>query len=65
MENQILNIRGMTCAVCVQRIEKIIGKLPGISSVTVNLATEKAAVTYTPQMLDIPNFIVRPLDNLL
>ncbi len=42
-------IGGMTCAACAQRIEKAIGKLPGVSFVTVNLATEKATVTYAPQ----------------
>ena len=42
-------IGGMTCASCAQRIEKVIGKLDGIDSVSVNLATEKATVTYHPQ----------------
>ena len=42
-------IGGMTCASCAQRIEKVIGKLEGIDSVSVNLATEKATVAYHPQ----------------
>lgn len=42
-------IGGMTCASCAQRIEKVIGKLDGIDSVSVNLATEKATVAYHPQ----------------
>ena len=42
-------IGGMTCAACAQRIEKAIGKLEGVSGVSVNLATEKATVTYHPQ----------------
>ncbi|MCL2001054.1 MAG: heavy metal translocating P-type ATPase [Planctomycetes bacterium] len=49
MERQIFRIRGMTCAVCAQHVEKAIGKLPGVSSVSVNLATEKATVTYAPR----------------
>ena len=44
-------IGGMTCASCAQRIEKVIGKLDGIDSVSVNLATEKATVAYHPQMV--------------
>jgi len=40
-----LEIRGMTCASCVRRVEKALGKLPGVESATVNLATERAQVT--------------------
>ncbi|MBZ4646628.1 MAG: heavy metal translocating P-type ATPase [Clostridia bacterium] len=39
-------ISGMTCASCAKAIEKSIGKLPGISEVSVNFATEKAKVVY-------------------
>ncbi len=37
-----LAIEGMTCASCVGRIERALGKVPGISQVAVNLADEKA-----------------------
>jgi Cu+-exporting ATPase len=37
-----LNVKGMTCASCVNRIEKQLGKIPGIQNVSVSLATEKA-----------------------
>jgi P-type Cu+ transporter len=37
-----LAITGMTCASCVRRVEKAIGGAPGIQSVKVNLATERA-----------------------
>ncbi len=40
-----LSIEGMTCASCVARVEKAIAKVPGVEQVTVNLATETAAVT--------------------
>jgi Cu+-exporting ATPase len=39
-----LNIEGMTCASCVRRVERALGKVPGVKSVSVNLATEQAAV---------------------
>jgi Cu+-exporting ATPase len=42
-------IEGMTCASCVARIEKVVGRLEGVKSVAVNLATEKADVAYLPQ----------------
>lgn len=37
-----LGIEGMTCASCVGRIERALGKLPSVSQVAVNLADEKA-----------------------
>lgn len=41
-------ITGMTCASCVRRVEKAISKAPGVESVAVNLATERATVAYDP-----------------
>ncbi|RMF82174.1 MAG: copper-translocating P-type ATPase [Chloroflexi bacterium] len=43
-----LPITGMTCASCVRNVERAINKQPGILDVAVNLATEKAVVTYIP-----------------
>ncbi|MEN0107856.1 MAG: heavy metal translocating P-type ATPase [Pseudomonas sp.] len=37
-----LAISGMTCASCAGRIERALAQVPGISSVNVNLATERA-----------------------
>ncbi len=39
-------IQGMTCAACAKAIERAVGKLGGIESVSVNLATEKANIHY-------------------
>jgi len=39
-----LSIAGMTCASCVSRVEKSLGRVPGVDSVSVNLAAETAAV---------------------
>lgn len=47
----IIPIRGMTCAACVARIEKSVSRLDGVSSASVNLATEKLALTYNPQQV--------------
>ena len=43
-----IGIGGMTCASCVARVERAIAKLPGVESVSVNLATESARVTWGP-----------------
>lgn len=47
-----LAISGMTCASCVARVEKKLGKLPGVTAI-VNLATEKARVELSPQAEDV------------
>lgn len=54
MENQVLSIRGMTCAACAQRIEKTVRKLSGISAANVNLASEKLFVEYDGTALELP-----------
>jgi len=45
-DNVDLKIQGMTCAACAAKIEKKLNLLPGVARATVNLATEKASVTY-------------------
>ena len=47
-----LAIGGMTCASCVARVEKAITKVPGVVSAEINLATEKASVSYLPNVAD-------------
>lgn len=42
-------IAGMTCASCSKAVERALGKLAGVESVNVNLATEKALVKYNPE----------------
>jgi Cu+-exporting ATPase len=44
-----LVIGGMTCASCAARIEKKLNKMPGVSA-SVNYATEKARVSFTPDV---------------
>ena len=44
-ETMELAIEGMTCATCSGRVEKVLGKQPGVASARVNLATERATVS--------------------
>ena len=44
----ILPVTGMTCVTCAATVEKALSKLPGVSRVNVNLASEKASVEYDP-----------------
>ncbi|MBI3977143.1 MAG: heavy metal translocating P-type ATPase [Chloroflexi bacterium] len=41
-------VTGMTCAACVRRVERALGRTAGVRTAVVNLATEKATVTYDP-----------------
>ncbi|HWC31076.1 MAG TPA: heavy metal translocating P-type ATPase [Dehalococcoidia bacterium] len=41
-----IGVDGMTCASCVARVERALKKVPGVDSANVNLATEKATVSY-------------------
>jgi Cu+-exporting ATPase len=43
-----LPVEGMTCASCVNRIERFLKKTPGVEDATVNLATELATIHYLP-----------------
>jgi len=42
----IFPVSGMTCASCVARVESALSAVPGVISVSVNLASEKATVEY-------------------
>lgn len=53
MKNFDLPIEGMTCASCVTRVEKIIGKFDGVKNVSVNLATEKVTFETDRENVDL------------
>lgn len=42
-----LPVEGMTCASCVGRVERALKQVPGVQSAAVNLATERADITFT------------------
>ncbi|WP_255440352.1 heavy metal translocating P-type ATPase [Caenimonas sedimenti] len=41
-----LGVAGMTCATCVNRVERALKKVPGVQDANVNLATESARIRY-------------------
>jgi Cu+-exporting ATPase len=47
-----LPVTGMTCANCVAAVERNLNKLEGVNQVMVNLATERASVDYSPDLVD-------------
>ncbi|MFV0493315.1 MAG: heavy metal translocating P-type ATPase [Pseudorhodobacter sp.] len=42
----VLNVASMTCASCVGRVDKALAAVPGVLSVSVNLAAETATIEY-------------------
>ncbi len=48
-----LPITGMTCASCVNRIDRFLRKADGVSEVSVNLATESATIRYLPEITGV------------
>ena len=48
-----LGIQGMTCAACSARLERVLGKVPGVAQATVNLALERASVQFDPRAVDL------------
>ena len=42
-----LPVEGMTCASCVGRVERALKGVPGVQTAAVNLATERADITFT------------------
>lgn len=47
----------MTCASCAQTIERSLTKTTGIIESSVNLATEKATVTFNPELITYDEII--------
>lgn len=56
-DRYVLSISGMTCASCVEKLEKVISSLPGVLAVSVNLATERVSVDYIVGLLSVGQII--------
>ncbi len=52
-EKQELDLKGMHCAACSTRIEKVVGTVNGVFLATVNLATEKISLEFDPQQVSL------------
>lgn len=48
MQQETIPIQGMSCAACAASIERAVSKVAGVSSATVNFASEKLSVNYDP-----------------
>ncbi|MBK5211775.1 MAG: copper-translocating P-type ATPase [Coriobacteriia bacterium] len=52
-----LGLMGMTCASCSAVIEKVLGRVSGVVSAPVNLASETVTVTFDPRVVSIDALI--------
>jgi len=53
----VLDLGGMTCSSCAVRIEKALSRIPGVTSVAVNFATEQAHVHFEPSRARPDDFV--------
>jgi Cu+-exporting ATPase len=58
-----LPVQGMTCASCVGHVERALTELPGVERVAVNLATERAALSYDPAQTGPATFVQAVYDS--
>src|SRR5215510_4519844 len=49
-----IGVGGMSCASCVASLKAALGRVPGVAHVSVNLATERATMTYDTDMTSVP-----------
>lgn len=57
-------VMGMSCAACVNKIERAVGKLPGVAKVAVNLPLNKAVVHIQQMSATGPRNILECLESL-
>ena len=56
VERVTIPVEGMTCATCVGKVEKALGKLDGVVSATANFATERVTIEYVPGTVGADDF---------
>lgn len=57
MKKEQFNVTGMTCAACSARVEKAVGRLPGVDKIAVNLLKNSMVVEYDEAALDTQKII--------
>lgn len=53
MQKVVLKVKGMHCASCSILIDKLVGKQPGVQSVTTSYGAEKTAIEYDETKIDL------------
>lgn len=63
-KNIELNIKGMHCAACVNRIEKVVGKIDGVDEVRVNLIKHKAFIVLAENSNSLTETIIQKINGI-
>ena len=63
IKKETLKISGMSCAACSARVEKVLGRMDGVYSAVVNLASEKASVEYDSSKIKVSD-IIKAVDSI-
>ena len=56
IKEETLQIQGMTCSACANRIERTLSKMDGVEKANVNLALERSTVTYDAELVTPQDF---------
>lgn len=62
VETVVLNVPDISCAHCVSKVQKAIGELVGVSSVTANASTKTATVAFDPNCVSTEDISARMKD---
>ena len=53
----ILRAEGFSCPSCVAKIERQVGRLPGVTSVTVHFASARIEIEHDPAVTDVAELV--------
>jgi Cu2+-exporting ATPase len=53
IQKETYPVLGMTCAVCVAKIEKVLGNTDGINEASVNFASENVTISYDDDIISL------------
>ncbi|MGP4060431.1 copper chaperone CopZ [Halobacillus sp. H74] len=53
MQQSTLNVQGMSCGHCVNKVEENVGQLEGVESVKVHLSDEKVDVSFDESVVEL------------
>ncbi len=60
--NSTLEIEGMTCPTCAEKVEQAISKMPGVASATANFGTGKLRIVHDPKQISLKSIIEKVKD---
>jgi copper chaperone CopZ len=53
----VLRAEGFSCPSCVAKIERQVGRLPGVTSVTVHFASARIEIEHDPAVTDVAELV--------